>query len=275
MRIERIGDATLYLGDCMDVLPTLGKVDAVITSPPYLQQRDYGAPIVDWDTLMRGAFNRLNAHNACQILVNLGPIHRDGEVICYWEPWRDWMRSQGWRFFGQYVWDKLDGMPGDWSGRLAPAHEYIFHFNKIAIHPAKFVRTKRIGKINGSWTKKDGSRKALTQNGAELQSVKISDSVIRITPQKARGGVEAAHPAVFPVELPKWLLSCWPAGVALDPFMGSGTTGVAAVQLGRKFIGIELEPSYFDIACTRIENAQRQATLFEPARTAVQHSLLS
>jgi len=61
----------------------------------------------------------------------------------------------------------------------------------------------------------------------------------------------------------------------LDPFMGSGTTGVAAIQLGRKFIGIELEPRYFDIACERIENAQRQATLFEPARTAVQESLLS
>ena len=55
-----------------------------------------------------------------------------------------------------------------------------------------------------------------------------------------------------------------PDETILDPFMGSGTTGVAAMQLGRKFIGIEIEPKYFDIACERIENAQRQETLFAP-----------
>ena len=69
------------------------------------------------------------------------------------------------------------------------------------------------------------------------------------------------HPTQKPVELMKWCMGFAPAGVILDPFMGSGTTGVAAVQLGRKFIGIEIEPKYFDIACERIDNAQRQASL--------------
>ena len=102
----------------------------------------------------------------------------------------------------------------------------------------------------------------MTQNGSDLQEIKISDSVIRMPPQKARGGPEAEHPAVFPVDLPEWLASCW-NGTVLDPFMGSGTTGVACMNLGRKFIGIEIEPKYFDIACERIENAQRQVRMFE------------
>ena len=74
------------------------------------------------------------------------------------------------------------------------------------------------------------------------------------------------HPTQKPVELMGWCLSFAPdAQTVCDPFMGSGTTGVACAQLGRKFTGIEREPKYFDIACRRIEDAQRQAKLFEDA----------
>jgi DNA modification methylase len=70
------------------------------------------------------------------------------------------------------------------------------------------------------------------------------------------------HPTEKPVGLMR-MVAEWTRGMILDPFMGSGTTGVAAVQMGRKFIGIEREPKYFDIACERIEHAQAQATLFD------------
>jgi DNA modification methylase len=260
-RVEHIGDATLYLGDCLEILPTLGKVDVVITSPPYGQQRDYGAKITDWRGLVSGAITNTPAHEATQILVNLGLIHKDGAVVPYWQDLIDDMKASGWRLFGWYVWDKGSGLPGDWNGRFAPAHEFIFHFNRTAIRPEKFVRTKSAGKVHGSFTQKNGTRKPMTQNGSPIQSMKISDSVIRIPPQKARGGPEAEHPAVFPVNLPKWLSQSWP-GVTLDPFMGSGTTGVACAKLGRKFIGIEIEPKYFDIACRRIDDAYKQADLF-------------
>ena len=71
------------------------------------------------------------------------------------------------------------------------------------------------------------------------------------------------HPTQKPIALMKWCIEqCGDAPVILDPFMGSGTTGVACMNLGRKFIGIEIEPKYFDIACERIENAQRQERLF-------------
>lgn len=73
----------------------------------------------------------------------------------------------------------------------------------------------------------------------------------------------AAHPSQKPVELMKWSIECiGDARLICDPFMGSGTTGVAAVKLGRKFIGIEIEPKYFDIACRRIEEAARQPDMF-------------
>ena len=267
-----IGDATLYLGDCLSILPTLPKVDAVITSPPYEKQRDYGVVIHDWDSLMRGCFDAIQHHDKTQILVNLGPIHRDGEVVCYWEPWRDWMRASGWKFVAQYVWDKLNAMPGDWGGRLATAHEFIFHFNKGVVYPTKFVRTLG-GKIHGSTRQKDGDVKRFTQMGAAIQETKISDSVIRMPSHKDTGGIERGHPAVYPVGLPEWLSMCWP-GLTLDPFMGSGTTGVACMNLGRRFIGIEIERKYFDIACERIENAQRQCRMFEePKRKPEQLTL--
>lgn len=132
MKVE-IGNATLYRGDCREILPALSPVDAVITSPPYGQQRDYGGHMVDWDDTMRGAFECLPAAPDCQLLINLGLTHRDGECVPYWEGWREWMRAQGWRFFAWYVWDQGDGLPGHWNGRLAPSHEWV-----IEIEPKYF-----------------------------------------------------------------------------------------------------------------------------------------
>jgi site-specific DNA-methyltransferase (adenine-specific) len=75
--------------------------------------------------------------------------------------------------------------------------------------------------------------------------------------------------------LMRWCVEKVDGKTILDPFMGSGTTGVAAIQLGRKFIGIEREPKYFDIACKRIEQAMAQGQLFEPEKPKqVQHSLI-
>lgn len=104
------------------------KADLCFTSPPYGLQRDYTAEsrgkLDDWDgwnALMRGVFANLPMADAGQVLVNLGMIHRDGEWLPYWDGWIEWMRDQGWRRFGWYVWDQGPGLPGDWSGRLAPS----------------------------------------------------------------------------------------------------------------------------------------------------------
>lgn len=261
MRIERIGDATLYLGDCRDVLPTLGNVDAVITSPPYGQQREYGIGSFDWADLLCCSLPVIKGDP--QVLVNLGLVHRNGNIVLYWDPLLGAMAAKGWRFFGWYVWDQLSGMAGDWNGRLAPSFEFVFHFNRTARKPNKTKPTLG-GRIHaGNMRRADGSSRLKSHNGRPVQPFKIPDSVIRCV-RETSSGYDAEHPARFPVKFAKELIEPFTMGgeTVLDPFMGSGTTGVACAKLGRKFIGIEIEPKYFDIACRRIEQAYKQPDFF-------------
>jgi DNA modification methylase len=91
----------------------------MFTSPPYAQQRDYGAAkekVGDWDALMQGVFAAAPVTTDAQQLVNLGLVHRDSEWQPYWEGWVEWMRASGWRRLGWYVWDQGPGLPGDWNG---------------------------------------------------------------------------------------------------------------------------------------------------------------
>ncbi len=226
------------------------KVGLCFTSPPYAQQRDYGAKIMDWDALMQGVFSNLPMTDDGQVLVNLGLVHRDGEWIPYWDGWIEWMRSQGWRRFGWYVWDQLNGMPGDWSGRFAPSHEFIFHFNRDAIRPNKFVHCKLAGQIaNGrTFRKADGSLEQFPSNGVPYGDTKIPDSIVRVGRQIGSDG----HPAQFPVDFPAFILQSWPADV-YDPFGGSGTTLIAAHRLGRTAYLCEIEPRYGDVILKRAE----------------------
>ena len=201
MRIETIGNATLYLGDCRDILPTLPKVDAVITDPPY------GIGIAS--NPVRQMHEKLDWDAAAPDDGVLDAIVDAGAVAVVW----------GGNYFNLppsqcfFVWDKVQ--PQDFS--LAMCEQ--------------------------AWTNKKGPAKLYRQSVLSYRK---------------------EHPTQKPVELMKWCIAQCTDNpqTILDPFMGSGTTGVAAVQMGRKFIGIEREPSYFDIACRRIEDAQRQGRLF-------------
>lgn len=217
MRVETIGAATLYLGDCRDVLPTLGKVDAVVTDPPYGIGKDgqkqstgrHGGrkthPFMGWDAERpkRATFDLIRAAGNTQI-----------------------------------IWG------GNYFADLLPASMKWLVWDK----------GQRISQSDGelAWTSESGALRIHTINRCEL----LIDGT--------------DHPTQKPVRLMRWCLGFLPdAGTILDPFMGSGTTGVAAVQMGRRFIGVEIEPRYFDIACRRIEEAQRQADLFvKPATEA-------
>jgi DNA modification methylase len=241
------------------------KADLCFTSPPYGQQRDYTeeskSKVADWDGLMRGVFGNLPMTDAGQVLVNLGLIHREGEWIPYWDAWIEWMRGQGWRRFGWYVWDKLAGMPGDWNGRLAPSHEFIWHFNRKHVYPEKFVECAFAGRVvTASTVGKDGALRVhtATRNGDAVQSHKIPDSVFRFGSAKGHG---LNHPAVFPPSLPMHAMRCWDGNV-YEPFLGSGTTLIAAEQLGRKCYGMEISPAYCDVIVKRWETLTgKKATL--------------
>lgn len=201
-RREVIGDATLYLGDCLEILPTLPKVDAVITDPPY----GIGANAM---TLGKGKkeFDRGGDWDAKRPDVSWIPKAAD-----WWCIWG-----------GNYFSDQL------------PATNHILVWHKLN-------DGRSFSECEFAWT-----------NSGKQTRIK----------QHHWSGEEKQHPTQKPDEVMRWTIGQFPqAESVLDPFMGSGTTGVACMNLGRKFIGIEIEPKYFDIACERIENAQRQARMF-------------
>lgn len=250
---------TIYHGDCREMLPSLEPCDLLFTSPPYGAQRDYLAPLYryeDWAELVPPIMAKIQHSAEAQVLINLGLIHRDGEVIEYWKPLLESARAASWRHFGWYSWDQGDGLPGDWNGRLAPSHEFILHFNKAARAVNKIVRCRRAGDVPypTGLRRKDGSISGWSHGTAPVQEWKIPDSTLRIGRQMARNGFEAEHPAVFPLELPNFIIRAFSdeGQLVLDPFCGSGTTIVAAKECGRRAIGIEIHEPYAEIAAKRL-----------------------
>jgi len=263
--LYQLGEHRLLCGDStkaedVERLFAGGRATLLFTSPPYGQQRDYGAAkekVQDWDGLMQGVFQHAKTvmEPDGQLLVNLGLIHRDGEWIPYWDGWIAWMREQGWRSFGWYVWDQGFGLPGDWNGRLAPSHEFIFHFNLKPRRPEKCADKKPENiksRKSGSSTMrgKDGVCREFTNPGASAQTRKILDSVVRVN--RMAGGHNIKHPAIFPIAFAAEMLKSWP-GLAYEPFCGSGTTMIAAEQLNRRCYGIEIDPAYCDVIVERWE----------------------
>jgi site-specific DNA-methyltransferase (adenine-specific)/modification methylase len=223
-RVEQIGRATLYLGDCRDILPTLPKVDAVVTDPPY------GIA--------------LNTDNRRFSGGNVASVAKRGNNIG---------SAEGRPIYG-------DNEPFDPSFLLRlHGDKIIWGWNN---YPDKLPRGACL-----IWIKRNDDAFGSFLSDAELAWMSKGHGVYcRRDLSNAAIANERVHPTQKPVPLMKWCLGFVPkADTILDPFMGSGTTGVAAVQMGRSFIGIEREPKYFDIACKRIEDAQRQGDFFVEA----------
>lgn len=267
-----MGEHRLLCGDstsdaCVDAVMAGDAADICFTSPPYAQQRDYGAAhgATDWDALMTGVFSCLPMKDAGQVLVNLGLVHQDGEWLPYWERWVAWMREQGWKRFGWYVWDQMHGLRGNWAGRCAPSFEFVFHFNKRAVGAAKWVKCTHEGERGGSLRTGDVVGKV---HNPDIQSHKVPDAVWRI--QRQKGGIEG-HPAPFSVALVEHALKTWPSAVVYEPFAGSGTTLIACEMEKRFCRAIELSPAYVDVGVKRWQELTgREATLADDGRTFAQ-----
>lgn len=231
-----------------------------VTSPPYSTQRLYMQDTFpDWTDLMKGVCGTLPLVLASdgQLFVNLGLVHRDAEWVPYWDPWIMWMSTQGWRRFGWYVWDQGSGLPGDWAGRLAPSHEFIFHFNRMARKPQKTKDCIRAGKQSSATGLRnpDGSLSGWSGDGIVAEK-KIPDSVIRAHRHTARGVVDA-HPAPFSLAFAAELIAPYslPGEIVYEPFSGSGTTILACEQLRRMCYAMEIAPQYVAISLQRFFDA--------------------
>ncbi|GAA0822525.1 DNA modification methylase [Ralstonia mannitolilytica] len=264
-----LGEHRLICADSRDAAAVVRLLEGdrahlLFTSPPYANQRDYTTGgISDWDALMQSVFGAAQTamREDGQMLVNLGLVHRDNEWQPYWDGWIEWMRTQGFRRFGWYVWDQAVTVPGDWAGRLAPRHEFVFHFNRRSRKPNKIVPCKWAGhethlRADGSSTamrSKDGKVGAWNHAGQPTQAFRIPDSVVEVTRQRGRIGEGIDHPAVFPVGLPKFFIEAYTdAGeIVFEPFAGSGTTLLAGQLTGRPVRAIELAPQYVDVALRR------------------------
>ena len=259
------GDSTSI--DAVDKLMGGQRADLCFTSPPYAQQRDYKKEISDWDGLMNGVFAAIPVKDGAQVLVNLGLVHEKGRVNAYWDAWLDYMDANGWPLFGWYVWDKGFGLPGNWNGRLAPAHEFIFHFSKGGNKSAnKWVDKKPesiVSSKTNTYRQKDGTTKGWSSPEKGLQTTKVADSVIRVTPQMARN-IDTSHPAMFPVALCEAMYKSYAkAGDwTYEPFSGSGTSIIACEGMGMNCAAMELAPEYVDVAVKRWQDfTGKKATL--------------
>lgn len=208
MRVEKIGLATLYLGDCREIAPTLERPTAVISDPPY--GIGYAAgPIV-------GKGKRRSNHERAawdaQPGTAIESLREMAEIQAIW----------GGNYFS-----------------LPPSRGWLSWFKPDA--------PPSMASLELCWTNQNQNARQVVQSIG------------------ATNGERCGHPTQKPLAVMKFTIGAvkvTAGGLVLDPYMGSGTTGVAAVQMGHPFAGIEIDPAYFDIACRRIEEAQRQPDLF-------------
>lgn len=211
MRKETIGNAELYLGDCLDILPTLPKVDAVITDPPYGIAYKHG-----------GRFGgKLRGTDGMAIIGDDKPFDPS-----------PWLQFECLFWGAEHFKSRLpDG--GRWL---------VWNKRRPGV-----VRDQ--GDVENAWHSLRGVTRIFHHvwDGIDMGSER---------------GMERIHSNQKPIALMEWRLTFTDAKTILDPYMGSGTTGIACHRANRAFIGIEADPGHFSSACRRIEDAQRQERLF-------------
>lgn len=232
MRMESIGNCTLYLGDALDIVPTLqaGSIDLVVSDPPYMinSKSDGQGKLSPWADMTNGSRFVAEWIGASRV-----KLSQTGGLWSFTN-WRSLVTMQKascdlrWPIESMLVWNKQWIGPGGQKG-LRPSYELVALFAQ----PDFAIDDRGLPDIkNCLWS-------SIKPNG---------------------------HPAEKPVELLRWLIdiSTPTKAVVADWFMGSGSSGVAAVQLGRPFIGIEMDEAWFDVACRRISEASRDLFVDAP-----------
>ncbi len=280
----------IHQGDCQTILISIpdNSIDLIVTSPPYADQRKhtYGGvhpdKYVDWFLPISKELMRVLKPTGSFIL-NIKERVVSGERHTYVLELILALRQQGWLWTEEYVWHKKNSYPGKWPNRFRDAWERCLHltlekqfamYQDSVMVPMGDWRHSRLRSLSETDLRRDDSR---VQSGF---GKKISNwigrdmayptNVLHMATECSNRG----HSATFPTELPAWFIRLFtqPNDIVLDPFIGSGTSAVACVELNRHFVGIEIDADYVKIANQRIESALNQTpSLFLAPETSEYH----
>ena len=261
----------IYLGDCAQILRRIpsNSINLIVTSPPYADNRKStygGVPIktyVKWFLPISLELKRV-LHPTGSFILNIKERAVDGERQTYVIELILEMKKQGWLWTEEYIWHKKNCYPGKWSNRFRDAWERCLQFNK----QKKFkMFQEEVMVPMGKWKEKRLSRLSETDKVRDVSKVgsgfgkNVSNwlgkelvyptNVLHLATECSN----KQHSAAFPVDLPEWFIKLFTdsGDIVLDPFIGSGTTAIAALELGRHYIGIEKMEEYQKIALKRIE----------------------
>ncbi len=260
----------IFLGDCEDVLKEFpdNSFDLIFTSPPYADQRTktYGGikpdRYVEWFLPKTAEFKRVLKPTGTFIL-NIKERVVDGERHTYVIDLIMKMRQQGWLWTEEYIWHKKNSYPGKWPNRFRDNWERLIQFNKEksfnmyqeeVMVPVGDWAKDRLAKLSETDRVRDESRagSGFGKNVSNWigRNMVYPTNVLHLATETGNKN----HSAVFPSELPGWFIRLFTKSgdVVLDPFVGSGTTAFSALQLGRHFVGIDVNPEYVQLANQRV-----------------------
>lgn len=264
----------ILLGDCEQVLKSIPDdcVDLIFTSPPYADQRKatYGGikpdDYVDWFIPKADEFFRVLKPTGTFIL-NIKERVVNGERHTYVIELIIKMREHGWLWTEEFIWHKKNSYPGKWPNRFRDNWERLLQFNKnrkfnmyqeAVMIPVGDWAKERLNNLSDIDKKRDESKvgSGFGKNISHWvgRNKVYPNNVIHLATECSNRN----HSAAFPIDLPLWFIKLFtqPNDLVLDPFIGSGTTAVAAIQLGRKYLGIDTEQDYVELSYERLSDIQ-------------------
>lgn len=283
----------IYCSDCLIKLKKLESksIDLIVTSPPYVERRKRtydgvsADKYVEWFLPISKELKRVLKPRGSFILnIKEKVIHSERSTYVLELILK--MRKQGWFWTEEYLWHKKNSFPGKWPNRFRDEWERCLHFTK----QKKFkMYQKAVMVPKGKWAEsrlKNLSESDLERTESRVMSgfgKNVSNWIDRdlVYPSNvihmATQCQNVNHSAAFPVSLPEWFVKLFTKDddVVLDPFMGSGTTAVAATKLNRHYIGIEKNPLYKKYANKRIQNFKKEMKDSQKSKNRFKPSLIS
>lgn len=263
----------IILGDCLAILEKMpsDQVDLIVTSPPYADQRKstYGGispdEYVKWFLPITKELLRILRPDGTFVL-NIKEKVTDGERHTYVLELIMEMRKQGWLWTEEFMWHKKNCYPGKWPNRFRDSWERLLQFNKqrdfkmyqeAVMVPMGDWQKVRLKNLSDTDKIRDNSKvgSGFGKNVSKWigRDMAYPTNVLSMATESSN----KQHSAVFPKELPNWFIKLFtkPGDLVLDPFLGSGTTSIAAFELDRNSIGIEIKEEYYHLA---LENIKKQ-----------------